>query len=280
MVSYDWHKPIPPACYPRLILENKQPAWGVLKTICYDPCTRDRYFVKHYRKEVEYRARREDLGLTLCGSYGASTPGHLLIYDKCIPVLIQRLIPFTKTVGDIYREHPDKDSFLPDEKKRADLLSALSTKQVTEVLVCWIMDFLIFNWDPHPDNYLLDQLGGTLVGVDKGLTGSFIGHPHLLLDSPTVDGDLVHYVARVSKPVNNVLGHIYEPVFTNMYRRKYIPHRETINSIMRNVEQVGGYYDSQIRSVLDRSGLEAFTSRRNKLSEAITKLFNILGLEI
>src|SRR2546430_12340331 len=108
MVSYDWHKPIPPACYPRLILENKQPAWGVLKTICYDPCTRDRYFVKHYRKEVEYRARREDLGLTLCGSYGASTPGHLLIYDKCIPVLIQRLIPFTKTVGDIYREHPDK----------------------------------------------------------------------------------------------------------------------------------------------------------------------------
>lgn len=273
-----FEKPIDPKVFPRLRLEYNF-AKGIYKSVCWDQETRDRYFVKRYRREVEDKALREELGLVLCSAYGAITPGHVLVYEKEAPILLQRMVPFSTTVGDFYRANMGPEYMHPDEPTRARLLSSLSRRQVTEVFICWITDYLIYNWDAHPDNYMMDSPGGSIVGIDKGLTGAFIEHPHLCLESPSVEGDLVHYVARVSKPANNVIGHIYEPVWTNVYRKIYKPDLNKISTVLDTVENLGATYDSYIRSVLDGSGLEAFIKRRETLRQAVDKLFSILELE-
>src|SRR2546423_13379150 len=83
-VSRPFEKPIDPNVFPRLRLEYNF-AKGIYKSVCWDQETRDRYFVKRYRREVEDKARREELGLVLCSAYGATTPGHVLIYEKGAP---------------------------------------------------------------------------------------------------------------------------------------------------------------------------------------------------
>jgi len=274
-----FERPIDPEVYPRLRLEDKL-IKGPRKTSYWDTQTKERYFVKKYLLEKEYRARQEELGLVLCQAYGAITPGHILIYDKGFPVLIQRMVPYQHTLGTYYRDHMSPTQILPNELERAQLLSEFSVRQVTEVMVCWVMDYLTYNWDAHPDNFLIDRMGGNLVGIDRCRTAHFIEHPHLLLESPKVEGDLVHYVARVSKPADNVMGHIYEPVWTNIYRKVYKPDLNRISTVLNLVESLDDTYDGYIRAVLDGSGLEAFIKRRETVRQAVDKLFSILELEL
>lgn len=274
----EWTRPIDIRVHPRLRIESGE---GLYKSVCYDPETRDRYFVKRYRKEVEHRAAREELGLVLCSAYGALTPGHLLIYDTVSPVLLQRFIPYQTRIGDLYRLAIDPvTSKAPNEQLRASLLAGLSTSQVTELMICWICDYLTYNWDPHPDNFLLDSpAGSVLVGVDKGLTGNFIDHPHLKLDCPVRQGDLVHYVGRETKPNNHIWGHVYEPVFTNIYRKVYTPDIARVSSVLTRIESLDHEYDRPVKAVLGPAGLEAFTRRRENLREALGRLFKVLDLE-
>src|SRR5438874_2081326 len=186
MKSYEWQRPIEPDLYKYLQFEKHIAKRGFSYK---DPRTNIRYFVKKYSDQAQDRAPKEDLGLSLCREYGATTPGHLLTHDKQEgAILIQQLVPISRTLGTFYTEYVAQNDARPDEDTRARMLSGLSVSQVTEVFINWITDYLTFNWDPHPDNYLLERIGDKLlVAVDKGRTGYFIGHPQLLLESPIIE---------------------------------------------------------------------------------------------